>query len=83
MHAPDGGHATPALNTSQLLRDLGGVSAVHRKLEILGFHAVPSIVQMRKWVTRRSMPCKWLLVLLLQAKEDGRDLDLTDYVIER
>lgn len=68
------------LNVHKLLKDLGGVAAVRRKLEVIGEGAPPSDAQMRKWVQRGTLPSEWLVIVLDQARADGHDINPADYL---
>lgn len=71
---------TRTFDVPLFIRDLGGVSATRRKLEVMGEGAPPTDAQMRKWVQRGAIPADWLVILLEQSRADGRNLDLVRYL---
>ena len=72
------------LDVTAILAHLGGVAAARRRMEVLADAGdpVPTDAQMRKWQQRGSIPARWLVVLLEQAKLEGRPIDLLEFTLD-
>lgn len=68
---PDKKLLRPSWRYRELFDLLGNSDEVRAKIAQAGFRP-PPIATVRGWAFRRSIPSKWLLVLLLVAFEEGR-----------
>lgn len=65
------------LRTPELIRELGGPTAVQTRLAKRGY--LISLKAVNAWVARRNVPGNWLGALAQLAREDGWALRLEDY----
>lgn len=65
------------INAQKLVSRFGGPTTLQRRLAKAGYTI--SVKGINMWVTRRSIPAEWLMVLSSFAETDGKPLHLHTY----
>lgn len=66
------------LNTRQMVKDFGGLTACYRALNKYGFEISRDAVD--KWRRRRSLSTQNLIQMAVIARKTGKRFDIYDYI---
>jgi len=70
-----------SLNVRRLIMNVGGRSGISPRLVAAGFKAV-ALGVIDKWMQRNSLPTGRLVQILIVARDEGRPVNLYDYIEE-